>query len=131
MQSNKTVLLGGVVIITVGFVKAVSGGGSPTRVFAGGVGLILLASLLELAGDTGSKLASGIVGLATVTVLLIEAPALYQAISKGAANAHNPFTQNAASSNASASGGGQQPTGSNGTAAQHPITKGLGGPSPA
>lgn len=92
MQSNRIVLLGGAVIIVVGFVKATTSGGNPTRVFAGGVGIILLASLLELMGSAGSRLASGLVGIATITVVLVEAPAVYQAISKGTQNAHNPFS---------------------------------------
>src|SRR6185437_14871695 len=95
MQSNRTVLLGGAIIIVVGFAKAVTSGGSTTKVFAGGVGIILLASLLELAGETGSRMASGLVGIATVTVLLVEAPAIYTSIQKGTANAHNPFNSNA------------------------------------
>lgn len=109
MQSNKTVLLGGAVIITVGFAKSVSGGGSPTRVFAGGVGVILLASLLELAGSIGNRLATGLVGVATVTVILVEAPAIYQAISKGTANAHNPFSRSSQSQVQSQGGHQQQP----------------------
>jgi hypothetical protein len=92
MQSNRTVLLGGAVIIVVGFIKATTSGGSPTRVFAGGVGIVLLASLLELAGNIGNRMATGLVGIATITVVLVEAPAVYQAISKGTANAHNPFS---------------------------------------
>lgn len=91
MQSNRTVLLGGAVIIATGFAKALTSGGSPTKVFAGGVGIVLLASLLELAGEGASRVASGLVGVATITVLLVEAPAIYQVISKGTANAHNPF----------------------------------------
>lgn len=80
MQSNKTVLLGGTIIIVAGFAKAVTSGGSPTRVFAGGVGIILLASLIELGGPRASALASGLVGLATVTVLLVELPVVYKSI---------------------------------------------------
>lgn len=104
MQSNKIVLLGGAVIIVVGYVKAATSGGSPTRVFAGGVGIVLLASLLELAGSAGSRLASGLVGIATVTVILVEAPSIYQAISKGTANAHNPFTSNTPVNSSTTSG---------------------------
>lgn len=106
-QSNKGVLLGGAVIITVGFIKAVSGGGNPSKVFAGGVGLILLASLLELAGEGASKVASGLVGVATITVLLVEAPSVYQAISKGTSNAHNPFNGTNQNQNAGSPGSGQ------------------------
>ena len=126
-QSNKTVLLGGAVIITVGFAKSVTSGGSPTKVFAGGVGVVLLASLLELAGDTASAIASGLVGIATITVLLVEAPAVFKAISQGQKNAHNPFSGAAQAQNAGSTG---QPTGSPQTGTRHPTTKGVGGPSP-
>ena len=96
MQSNKTVLIGGMVIIVVGVTKAITTGGNPIRVTAGGLGIILLASLLELAGAGASKVASGLVGVATITVLLVEAPAVYNAISKGTTNANNPFTHTSA-----------------------------------
>lgn len=109
MQSNKTVLLGGAVIISVGFAKALTSGGSPSKVFAGGVGIILLASLIELAGEGASRVASGLVGVATITVLLVEAPAIYQVITKGTSNAHNPFTGNAQSQN-TGSGNGSKNT---------------------
>lgn len=110
MQSNKIVLLGGAVIIVVGFLKVSTSGGSPTKVFAGGVGIILLASLLELAGSAGSRLASGLVGIATVTVILVEAPSVYQAVSRGTTNAHNPFTGSSPTGSQNTSGS-QQTTG--------------------
>jgi hypothetical protein len=89
--SNKGVLLGGTVIITVGFVKAVTTpGGNPYRVVAGGLGVVLVASLLELFGDQASRLATAFVGLATITVLLVEMPAIATAISN--AQAKKPAT---------------------------------------
>lgn len=111
MQSNRIVLLGGAVIIVVGFIKATTSGGNPTRVFAGGVGIILLASLLELMGSAGSRLASGLVGIATITVVLVEAPSVYQAISRGTANAHNPFAGTGPAQNQNTNTG-QQTSGS-------------------
>jgi len=109
MQSNKTVLLGGAVIIAVGFAKALTSGGNPTKVFAGGVGIILLASLLELAGSGASRVASGLVGVATITVLLVEAPSIYQVISKGTSNAHNPFNSNVQGQNTGSGNSSQVP----------------------
>ena len=79
MASNKTVLVGGAVIITVGYANAVVTKGNPTRVIVGGMVFILLASLLELAGPRASAIASGLVGVAVLTVLLVEAPSIQQA----------------------------------------------------
>jgi hypothetical protein len=42
--------------------------------------VVLVASLLELFGDNASRLATAFVGLATLTVLLVEAPAIAKAI---------------------------------------------------
>jgi hypothetical protein len=124
-QSNKTVLLGGTVIVAVGFAKAVTSGGSPTKVFAGGVGIVLLASLLELLGPRASQLATGLVGLATVTILLVEAPAVYAGI------AH---AQKAAPSSAVVAAPQQTPVQAAAyhaaNAASHPITM-TGGPQAA
>ncbi len=114
MASNKTVLIGGTVIITVGYVGAITTKGNPTRVVVGGIVFVLLASLLELAGPRASALASGLVGVAVLTVVLVEAPAIQQAYvnaQKGAIS--KP----------------PQPIGSQQTAAPHPTT-GVGGPRP-
>jgi hypothetical protein len=127
MQSNRIVLLGGAVIIVVGFVKASTSGGSPTRVFAGGVGIVLLASLLELAGNAGSRLASGLVGIATLTVILVEAPSIYQAIAKGTQNAHNPFSSSTGSNQSQNTSGSQQTTSQNTGSTTHTSVKPLHG----
>ena len=79
MASNKTVLIGGGVIITVGYANAVVTKGNPTRVIVGGIVFILLASLLELAGPRANAIASGLVGVAVLTVILVEAPSIQQA----------------------------------------------------
>lgn len=86
MASNKTVLVGGGVIITVGYANAVVTKGNPTRVIVGGMVFILLASLLELAGSKASALASGIVGVAVLTVILVEAPSIQQAYTNAQKN---------------------------------------------
>lgn len=79
MASNKTVLVGGAVIISVGVVNAAVNKGSPTKVLVGGITFVLLASLLELAGPRASTLATAFVGVAVLTVVLVEAPSIAKA----------------------------------------------------
>lgn len=67
-------------IIAVGFVNATINNRPKTPVFAGGVGFLLLASLLDAFGGHAARLATAIVGLATVTVLIAEGPALIAAL---------------------------------------------------
>lgn len=80
MSSNNTILIGGVVIITFGAVSALYNSKPETPVFIGGIGFILLASLIDMFGGEWSKLASGLVGLSVVTVILVEGPSLFAAI---------------------------------------------------
>jgi len=80
MQVNKTILIGGVVIIVVGAVNALVNNRPQTPVFAGGLGVVLVASLVDLLGSGPAKIATAIMGLAVVTVLLVEGPAVLAAI---------------------------------------------------
>jgi hypothetical protein len=80
MQTNNTILVGGLLIISIGFINAVVNNRPKTPVFAGGVGFLLLASLIDSFGGQAAKLATSIVGLATVTVLIVEGPALVTAL---------------------------------------------------
>ena len=86
MKSNKFVLIGGAVIITVGVANAATNGGSPTKVIVGGLAFTLLASILELFGEGASALASGIVGVAVLTVVLTEAPGIAAAYTNAQKN---------------------------------------------
>lgn len=79
-QPNNTILIGGLLIISVGFVNATINNRPKTPVFAGGIGFLFLASLLDTFGGNASKFATAIVGLATFTVLLVEGPALVTAL---------------------------------------------------
>ena len=105
MSANRSVLVGGAVIITVGYSNAIVTGGNTTRVLVGGIGVVLLASLIELLGPNASKLATGIVGVAVLTVILVEAPGIQQAFTnaqKNVGKSANPIglytgTQSAAS----------------------------------
>ena len=68
------------IIISVGVVNAAQNNRPETGVLAGGIGFLLIASLLDAVGGYASKLATAIVGLATFTVVLVEGPALIGAI---------------------------------------------------
>ena len=81
MQPNKTILVGGLLIISVGVVNAIVKSKPITPVFAGGIGFLLLASILDLFGGHLATLATALVGLAVTTVLLVEGPALFSALS--------------------------------------------------
>lgn len=80
MQANKTILIGGLIIIAFGVVNAAVNNRPETPVFAGGIGLLVLASILDAIGPGPSKVATALVGLATVTVVIVESPALFAAI---------------------------------------------------
>jgi hypothetical protein len=80
MQPNKTILIGGIVIISVGAVNAAVNNRPETPVFAGGIGVLLLASLLDVLGPGPGKVATALIGLTVVTVLLVEGPAIFSAI---------------------------------------------------
>ena len=123
-MANKTVLVGGGVIITVGYANAVVTKGNPTKVIVGGMAFILLASLLELAGPRASSLASGIVGVAVLTVILVEAPSIQQAYLNAQSNAGKP-----SASTTTTSGGSQTNTGNTYGSNPPPSGPGAGHPS--
>lgn len=80
MDSTKMILLGGIVIISVGVVNATINNRPETPVFAGGIGVLVLASLLDAIGPGPGKIAAAIVALAATTAVFVEAPSLFQAI---------------------------------------------------
>jgi len=82
VESSQTILAGGAVIIAVGFVSATVNNRPKTPVFAGGVGIVLFASLIDMIGGQASKLATAFMGLAVVAVLLVELPSVATAIGK-------------------------------------------------
>lgn len=124
MASNKTVLVGGGVIITIGYANAVVTKGNPTKVIVGGMAFILLASLLELVGPRASALASGIVGVAILTVILVEAPSIQQAYVNAQSNAGKQ-----SASTTTTSGGSQTNTGNTYSSNPPPSGPGAGHPS--
>jgi len=82
MNPTAIILSGGLLIITVGVVNAIQKNKPLTPVFAGGVGVLLLASLLQMFGAEAEKLAVGFVGLAATAVILTDGPQLFTALSK-------------------------------------------------
>ena len=80
MQPSNAILTGGVIIIGIGAINAALNNKPETPVFAGGIGVVLLASLLESLGNGWARLSVAFVGLATVSVILIEGPSLFKAI---------------------------------------------------
>jgi len=76
---NKTILLGGAVIIGVGVIRAATNNKPETPVFAGGVAFLLLASLLDALGGGAAKVATALVALAATTVVVTEAPGVFAA----------------------------------------------------
>lgn len=82
MQPTQFILAGGVVIISVGYISAVVHNRPKTKVFAGGIGIMLFASLIELAGPQAAKLAEAFTGLAVIAVLLVELPDVLTVLQK-------------------------------------------------
>ena len=78
MQANKPLIIGGMIIIGVGIIRAASSNKPETPVFAGAVVFLLLASLLDALGPGPSKLATALVGLAATTVVVTELPGVIQ-----------------------------------------------------
>lgn len=79
MQANKPLIIGGLIILGVGVIRAATSNKPETPVFAGGVVFLLLASLLDALGPGPSKLATALVGLAATTVVVTELPGVIQA----------------------------------------------------
>ena len=76
---NKTILIGGAIILGIGVMRAATQQKPETPVFAGGVAFLLLASILDALGGSASKVATALVALAATTVVVVEAPGVIQA----------------------------------------------------
>lgn len=83
---NKTILVGGMIIISVGVIQAAIKKKPETPALVGGVAFLLLASLLDAIGGRVSVLATALVGLATVTVVMTESGAIITAIQNAQKN---------------------------------------------
>jgi hypothetical protein len=77
---NNFVLIGGIVIIGIGWVNAASQNKPVSKVIMGGVSFIVIASLLDLAGGYAAKFANGMVALALVTTIIVEGGTLFNTI---------------------------------------------------
>jgi len=80
LQQDKTIIIEGTIIIFIGFLYAVVNNRPKTKVFAGGVGFVLLMALLDAFGGDVAKLAEALMTLATISVLIVEIPSLGQAL---------------------------------------------------
>lgn len=89
MQPNKTILIGGAIIIGVGVIRAATNNKPETPVFAGGVAFLLLASILDALGPGPAKVATALVALAATTVVVTEAPGVFQATNNVLKKAQN------------------------------------------
>lgn len=76
---NKTILIGGAIIIGVGVIRAATQSKPETPVFAGGVAFLLIAALLDALGPGPAKVATALVALAATTVVVVEAPGVFAA----------------------------------------------------
>jgi len=79
VQANKSILVGGMIIIGVGVIRAATQKKPETPVLAGGVAFLLIASLLDALGPGPSKVATALVALAATTVVITEIPSVYSA----------------------------------------------------
>ncbi len=76
MQSDQAILTGGVVLVSLGFVSAMyHPKQSKAKVFMGGVGIVIFASLIDMFGGKASQLAVAFTWLA-VTAVAVNSPAL-------------------------------------------------------
>jgi uncharacterized membrane protein YecN with MAPEG domain len=79
-QPSVFILTGGLLILGVGFTYAVVSNRPKTKVLAGGIGVIVIASVFDIMGGYASKFGAAIISLAVVAVLLAEGPAVIKAI---------------------------------------------------
>lgn len=86
---NKTILIGGMIIIGVGVIRAATSNKPETPVFAGGVAFLLFASLLDALGPGPARLATALVALAATTVIVTELPGVIQAANNVAKKAQS------------------------------------------
>lgn len=110
MNSSRAILTSGMIIIGLGLIYSIVKDRPKTPVFVGGIGFIFMASLLEMIGPGPAKVAVGIAGVATLSTLLVEGPAIFDALKNA---------QNAKPSLGTSTGTG---TGSSGSSSTHTVT---------
>lgn len=108
MNSSRAILTSGMIIIGLGLVYSIVKDRPKTPVFVGGIGFIFMASLLEMIGPGPARVAVGIAGVATLSTLLVEGPAIFDAL-KNAQNAR-PSTGTPTGSGSGSSGSGSSST---------------------
>lgn len=78
---DNVILIEAGVILTVGVVYTVQNKKPVTPVFVGAVGLLLVVSLLELAGGVIEEIGKALLSLATFSVVVAEGSSLFSALS--------------------------------------------------
>ena len=79
MNGEKKIIIAGVVILVLGISKAAIDKKPLDVPLVGGIGFILLLSLISAFSDSASNLAGDFAILGMVTVLLVDGPAVIQA----------------------------------------------------
>lgn len=82
VRTNNIILVSGMIIISLGAINAALQKKPETPVLAGGIGVLLIASLMEAIGPGPGKVASALLALAAVTVVTVEAPPILTALQK-------------------------------------------------
>lgn len=80
MEPNKTILVGGVIIIAIGVASSVINNKPISKPLVGGVGFLLLASILDVFGGKIATLANALVWLAVVAVIITEGAPIFNKI---------------------------------------------------
>lgn len=74
--SERFIIVGGVIILAVGITNAWVNNKPIGKVALGGIGVVLILSLLSAFGVAATALANGLMVLAVVAVLMVELPGL-------------------------------------------------------
>jgi hypothetical protein len=78
MSSDAQIVVGGVIVLTLGAINKWTTGKAATPVLEGGIIAIILLALLSLFGEGASKLAGRFALLVALTAIISELPAILQ-----------------------------------------------------
>jgi len=77
VNPNQSIIGSGLIIILTGTIVSISEDTPPWRTIGGGIGVLLLLSLLAAIGEGPAKIASGLAVITAGTVIMIEAVPLF------------------------------------------------------
>lgn len=77
MDSNRVIIGSGLIIILTGAITAISEDKPPWRIIGGGLGVVLLLSLVAALGEGPAKIAGGLAAVAAGTVVMTQAIPLF------------------------------------------------------